>query len=108
MVTHHSILLIEDSPGECELFRLALTQTDLDVALYTEQDAEAAFHFLRGQWMVPALFQSHSLNQDRPQNEAGWCGLHCARRTRAFSGRAFREHRDHASSPRYSGLPSLI
>jgi len=46
MVTHPSILLIEDSPGECELFRLALTQTGLDVALYTEHDAEAAFHFL--------------------------------------------------------------
>ncbi len=27
MVTHPSILLIEDSPGECELFRLALMQT---------------------------------------------------------------------------------
>jgi CheY-like chemotaxis protein len=46
MVTHPSILLIEDSSGECELFRLALVQTSLDVALYTEQDAEAAFHFL--------------------------------------------------------------
>jgi CheY-like chemotaxis protein len=46
MVTHPSILLIEDSPGECELFRLALNQTSLDVALYTEHDAEAAFHFL--------------------------------------------------------------
>jgi CheY-like chemotaxis protein len=46
MVTHPSILLIEDSPGECELFRLALVQTGLDVVLYTEHDAEAAFHFL--------------------------------------------------------------
>lgn len=46
MPTHSSILLIEDSPGECELFRIALMQTGLDVALYTEQDAEAAFHFL--------------------------------------------------------------
>jgi two-component system, chemotaxis family, response regulator Rcp1 len=46
MVTHPSILLIEDSPGECELFRLALVQTGLDVALYTEHDVEAAFHFL--------------------------------------------------------------
>jgi len=46
MPRHSSILLIEDSPGECELFRLALTQTGLDVALYTEYDAEAAFHFL--------------------------------------------------------------
>jgi CheY-like chemotaxis protein len=47
MVTHLSILLIDDSPGECELFRLALAQTGLDVVLYTEQDAEAAFHFLQ-------------------------------------------------------------
>ena len=46
MVTHPSILLIEDSPGECELFRLALAQTGLDVNLNTEQDAEAAFRFL--------------------------------------------------------------
>lgn len=46
MPTHSSILLIEDSPGECELFRLALTQTGLDVALYAEHDAEAALHFL--------------------------------------------------------------
>lgn len=46
MPSHSSILLIEDSSGECELFRLALAQTELDVALYTEQDAEAALHFL--------------------------------------------------------------
>jgi two-component system response regulator len=46
MVTYPSILLIEDSPGECELFRLALAKTGLAVTLHTEQDAEAAFHFL--------------------------------------------------------------
>jgi two-component system response regulator len=46
MVTHPSILLIEDSPGERELFRLALAQTELAVTLYTEQDSEAAFRFL--------------------------------------------------------------
>ena len=46
MVTHPSILLIEDSPGGCELFRLALAQTGLDVVLYTEHDADAALHFL--------------------------------------------------------------
>ena len=46
MVTHSSILLIEDSPGECELFRLALAQTGLDVTLYTEHDAKAAFRHL--------------------------------------------------------------
>ena len=60
MVTLPSILLIEDSPGECELFRLALAQTGLDVALYTEHDAEAAFHFLEDrvghnpQWSLQA------------------------------------------------------
>ena len=35
MVTHPSILLIEDSPGKCELFCLVLAQTGLDVALHT-------------------------------------------------------------------------
>ena len=50
MVTHSSILLIEDSPGECELFRLALTQTGLDVALYTEHNAEVALHFLNDRY----------------------------------------------------------
>ena len=42
-----SILVIEDRPGECELFRLAgLLQTGFDVRVYTEHDTEAAFHFL--------------------------------------------------------------
>jgi CheY-like chemotaxis protein len=50
MPSHSSILLIEDSPGECELFRLALTQTGLDVALYTEHDVEAALHFLNDRY----------------------------------------------------------
>ena len=36
MVTYPAILLIEDTPGECELFRLALIQIGLDVALYTD------------------------------------------------------------------------
>jgi|CXWL01.1.fsa_nt_gi CheY-like chemotaxis protein len=47
MVIHSSILLIEDSPGERELFRLALVQTGLNVALSTEQDTERALHFLQ-------------------------------------------------------------
>jgi len=46
MSNRSCILLIDDSPGECELFRQALTQAHLDVVLDTEQDAEAAFHFL--------------------------------------------------------------
>lgn len=55
MVTHSSILMIDDSPGERELFRLALAQTGLDVALYAEQDAEAAFHFLNNHSDLPSL-----------------------------------------------------
>ena len=55
MPSHASILLIDDSPGECELFRTALAHTHLDVALYTEQDAEAALHFLRNQSGLPSL-----------------------------------------------------
>ncbi len=47
MSSHPSILLIDDSPGECELFRLALAQTGLDIALLTEHEAEAALHVLR-------------------------------------------------------------
>ena len=55
MVTHPSILLIEDSPGECELFCLALAQTGLDVAIFTEQDADAALHFLANQTDLPSV-----------------------------------------------------
>lgn len=55
MVMYSSILLIDDSPGECELFRLALKPTGLDAALYTEQDAEAAFHFLNNHSELPSL-----------------------------------------------------
>lgn len=58
MALHSSILLIEDSPGECELFRLALAQTQPDVALFTEHDADSALHFLAaraGHEPLPAL-----------------------------------------------------
>ena len=55
MPNHSSILLVEDSPGECELFRRALAQARLDVALYSEYDAEAALHFLRNQQRLPSL-----------------------------------------------------
>ena len=60
MVTHHSILLIEDSPGERELFRLALVQTGLDVALFAEQGAEAAFQFFEDQCSLQARSGSSS------------------------------------------------
>lgn len=46
MAGHSSILLIEDSPGENELFRLALEQSAIGVSLRTESDPEKAFRFL--------------------------------------------------------------
>lgn len=52
---HTSVLLIDDSPGERELFRQALLRTGLDVVLYSEQDAEAAFHFLSNRQELPGL-----------------------------------------------------
>ncbi|MGA6828508.1 response regulator [Nitrospira sp. NS4] len=64
MSTHSSILLIDDSPGECELFRLALKQTGLDVALFTEQDAEAAFHFLQDRSRHRSEQALHSLSSE--------------------------------------------
>lgn len=67
MVTHPSVLLIEDSPGECELFRLALAQTGLDVVLYTEQDADAALHFLQDR----AIYHPKSSFQYSPSKAAG-------------------------------------
>lgn len=42
-----SILLIDDSPGECELFRLALAHTGLDAVLFDEPETDAALHFLK-------------------------------------------------------------
>lgn len=41
------MLLIDDSPGECELFRLALAQTGLDAVLFDERETDAALHFLK-------------------------------------------------------------
>ncbi len=67
MVTHPSILLIEDSPGECELFRLALIQTGLDVVLYTEHDADAALHFLQDR----VIYHPKSSFQYSPSEAAG-------------------------------------
>ena len=64
MLKLSSILLIEDSPGECELFRQALAKTSLDVTLFTEHDADAALHFLRTQRGLPsfALLDWHLRN----------------------------------------------
>ena len=51
MVRHPSILLIEDSPGECELFRLALVQSRC--ALYTEvKTARESLHFAKQRYKL--------------------------------------------------------
>lgn len=55
MPTHSSILLIDDSPGECELFRLALGKTGVDVALDVEQDPKAALDILRNKPQLPSV-----------------------------------------------------
>src|SRR4029450_1191300 len=55
MHRHASVLLIDDSPGERELFHQALLRTGLDIVLYSEQDAESALHFLRHRGELPAL-----------------------------------------------------
>ena len=46
MATRLSLLLIEDSPGECELFRLALDKAGVDVELVTRHEPQAAWHVL--------------------------------------------------------------
>lgn len=46
MTAHPSILLIEDSPGECELFRAAVKESGVAVSLQTGSTTEEAFRFL--------------------------------------------------------------
>ena len=55
MHRHALVLLIDDSPGERELFHQALLRTGLDIVLYSERDAESALHFLRHRAELPAL-----------------------------------------------------
>ena len=55
MHAHGSVLLIDDSPGELELFRQALLRTGLDVGLYAKQNAHAALDFLSHGSELPAL-----------------------------------------------------
>lgn len=55
MQAHAAVLLIDDSPGEQELFRQALLRADLDVVLFSHKDGEAALHFLAERQDLPAL-----------------------------------------------------
>jgi CheY-like chemotaxis protein len=55
MPAHSSILLIEDSPGESELFRLALAEAGAGHSLHAESDVGRAWHFLRHSFEVGTL-----------------------------------------------------
>ena len=46
MTARPSILLIEDSPGECELFHMALMQSETGLSLHTESEIDGALLFL--------------------------------------------------------------
>lgn len=48
MVLHPSILVIEDSPGECELFRLTLAQTRLEETHFEYKIAEVTLVYSTG------------------------------------------------------------
>jgi CheY-like chemotaxis protein len=98
MVTHPSILLIEDSPGECELFRLALVHTGLDVVLYTEHDADAALHFLNDRYHQSSLQACSYPLQEESLNRSPTVRIEGAHSDRAPSG----------NTGDRSGLPSLI
>jgi CheY-like chemotaxis protein len=115
MVAHPSILLIEDSPGECELFRLALAKTALDVVLFTEHDADAALHFLENrvhlsQWSLQARSFTSSeggLNRS-PTARTISPAQPPARRDSPFPEGAHSDRAPSASTGDRSGLPSLI
>jgi chemotaxis family two-component system response regulator Rcp1 len=52
----HSVLLVEDSPGTCELVATALIDAGPGNVLYVEQNVESAWHFLnRRRETLPTL-----------------------------------------------------
>ncbi|MCG3777534.1 MAG: Response regulator rcp1 [Nitrospira sp.] len=97
MTTHPSILLIDDSPGEQELFRLALTQAGLGVTLYTEQATDAALHWLEHR--VP-----YSLNHSLSAAEGSVAATHVERGPSATAHSASTVAIPPAAPP----LPALI
>jgi len=106
MPSHSSILLIEDSPGECELFRLALKQTEIDIALYAQHDADAALHFLEDRYHQSSIQARSHASQEGSLN---WSPIARVERTPptisvSDSSRVSRS----ASTRDQSGLPSLI
>ncbi len=105
MVPPPSILLIEDSPGECELFRLALAQTGLDIALYTEHDSEAALHFLNDRY-----HQSSVQARSYPLHEGGlnWSPTARVQRGESAPARCASTGDQSGHPPSLPSLPSLI
>ncbi len=55
MSTPASILLVDDSPGECELFRLALVQSEAGATLQIAHDLAEALHRLTTQSTLPSV-----------------------------------------------------
>ncbi len=55
MPTPASILLVDDSPGECELLRLALAQSDAATTLHIAHDTSEALHLLNTQPTIPSM-----------------------------------------------------
>lgn len=55
MATPAYLLLVDDSPGECELFRLALAQYDAGTTLQIVHDSAEALHRLNTQSTLPAV-----------------------------------------------------
>jgi CheY-like chemotaxis protein len=94
--------LIEDSPGECELFRLALAQTGLDVALYTEQDAEAALRFLEVKAKAEVKVPASTTGENQPHELLSHINS-CS-----TSASTLTSYPCSASTGDRSGLPSLI
>lgn len=87
MPDHTAILLIDDSPGECELCRIAFASTGLPVALVTFHNAEAALNFLRNMPNEIALIL------------LDW---HLGNQSGALFLKAFR------AEPRFAGIPVVI
>jgi DNA-binding response OmpR family regulator len=83
MPDHPAILLIEDSLGECELFRIALASTGIATALLTLHDREAALKFLKS---MPKNEIAVILLDWRLGNQSGVLFLKAFRAEHRFAG----------------------
>ena len=75
MVTHPSILLIEDSPGQCKIFRLALAQTGLDIVLCTEvKTARESLYLAKQRYKLglDTVVERRSWRSQSRRRKPGW------------------------------------